>query len=110
MSDGCGGVGPHFGTVPVPALGIQLPHWDHHVPKLAQCQLGVSGSGTGLKVILQYTQFWHWVPSSGTGHPMLELGVVCETPNWHTSHFGTSAKIMGRPDVSTSASKRLAIV
>ena len=67
-------VGPHFGTVPVPALVIQFRNWNTQVPKSASCQNGAPSArtgqpsaGTGLGVILPFTQFRNWAPSSRTG-------------------------------------------
>ena len=104
-------VGPHFGTVPVPALVIQFWNWNTQVPKSALCQNGVPSAGTGrptagtgLDLILPFTLFQNWLPSSKTGHPVPEPGFIPETPKRHSSHLGTSSKT-GCPNVGTHASK-----
>ena len=92
-------VSPHFGTGPVPALGVQCWHWDVSVPKSSPCQYGAPSAGTGRKKI---SQFRHWAPSTGTGLPVPELGPSLITRTWHPPHLGTGAQ-SGTPHFGTSA-------
>ena len=110
-------VRPHFGTVPVPELVVQFRNWNTHIPKLAPCQNGApsagtgrSSAGTGLDVILPFTQFQNWTSSFETERPVPELGFIPENPNWNHPILALPSSKMGCPNVDTHTSERVATV